>query len=183
MPSHHLVSLAICSCGHHTKVSTAYWRPGTKPAMNAAANLISITGAHTGHGLAPAPELQSGRRRRSSISHAPPPLLGSSQRKHYSDLGAGPRTPATPRAGILRMPSQQAEKDAVDTLLFMSSPNNSQRHPHASQPAPSALRAEAPQRRVMFEAYTPQDRHAMYQPQIPAPPQHQYGPYAANPAR
>ncbi|KAI4610271.1 uncharacterized protein J4E87_010823 [Alternaria ethzedia] len=162
----------------------SYWRPGTRPAMNAAANLISITGAQHGYGLAPAPTFQSGRRRRSSVSHVPPPLLGASQRKHYSDVGAGPRSPATPRAGILRMPSQQAEKDAVDTLLFMSSPNNSQRFPAGGQPAPSPLRAEAPQRRVMFEAYPPQDKRAMYQPSMPAPPHHhQHGPYPAYPAR
>lgn len=151
--------------------------------MHAAANLISVTGSQHGLGLAPAPELQSGRRRRSSVSHAPPPLLGTGQRKHFSDLSAGPRTPATPRAGILRMPSQQAEKDAVDTLLFMSSPNNSQRFPHNGQPAPSPLRADAPQRRVMFEAYPPQDSRIIYQHQMPPPPQHQYGPYAAHPAR
>ncbi|KAJ4364672.1 hypothetical protein N0V83_009269 [Neocucurbitaria cava] len=161
----------------------SYWRPGTKPAMNAAVNLISITGAQSESGLAPAPEFQSGRRRRSSISHAPPPPLGATQRKYYSDLGPG-HIPSTPRGGILRMPSQQAEKDAVDTLLFMSSPNNSQRFPHGAQAAPAPLRAEAPQRRVMFEAYPPQDKRVVYQPPMPAPPQqHQYGPYPAYPTR
>jgi hypothetical protein len=154
-----------------------------KPAVNAAANLISITGAHPGYGLAPAPDIQTGRRRRSSTSHAPPALLGANQRKHYSDIGAEPRTPATPRAGILRMPSQQAEKDAVDTLLFMSSPNNSQRYPPGSQPAPSPLRPEAPQRRVMFEAYPPQEKRIMYQPHLPAQAHYQPGPYTAHPAR
>ncbi|KAK7539335.1 uncharacterized protein J3D65DRAFT_276081 [Phyllosticta citribraziliensis] len=47
-------------------------------------------------------------------------------------------------AGILRMPSQQAEMDAVDSLLFMSSPNNSA---HFAQQqnlgGMSALRPEA----------------------------------------
>jgi hypothetical protein len=151
--------------------------------MNAAANLISITGAHPGYGLAPAPDFQTGRRRRSSVSHVPPPLLGLSQRKHFSDVGAAPRTP---RQGILRMPSQQAEKDAVDTLLFMSSPNNSQRFPlpASSQPVPSPLRADAPQRRVMFEAYPPQERRLVYQPAMQAPPHHhQHAPYPAYPAR
>lgn len=152
--------------------------------MHAAANLISITGSQHGHGLAPAPTFQTGRRRRSTVSHAPPPLLGAGQRKHYSDLSGDMRSPATPRAGILRMPSQQAEKDAVDTLLFMSSPNNSQRFPAGGPPEPSPLRAEAPQRRVMFEAYPPQDKHVMYPPSMPAPPHHhQHGPYPAYPAR
>lgn len=151
--------------------------------MNAAVTLISVTGSQHGLGLAPAPEIQAGRRRRSSVSHPPPSLPGAGQKKHVSDLGVGSRTPVTPRAGILRMPSQQAEKDAVDTLLFMSSPKNSGHFPHTSQTAPSPLRAEAPQRRVMFEACPPQERHNMYQHQMPPPPQHQYGPYAAHPAR
>jgi hypothetical protein len=86
--------------------------------------------------------------------------------------------PATPRAGILRMPSQQAEKDAVDTLLFMSSPSNSQRLAH-TQAAPTPLRTDGGQRRVMFDTYPPQERHAP----MPAPSHYQYGPYAAHPAR
>jgi hypothetical protein len=180
----HSVSLFNRGICHNTAdLHAAYWRPTTKPAMNAAANLISVTGSQQGLGLAPAPELQSGRRRRSSTSHAPPSLIGAGQRKHYSDLGGGQRTPVTPRAGILRMPSQQAEKDAVDTLLFMSSPKNSGHFPPNSQVAPSPLRADAPQRRVMFEAYPPQERHNVYQPSMPPPSQHQYGPYAAHPAR
>ncbi|KAL6160690.1 hypothetical protein ACJQWK_11898 [Exserohilum turcicum] len=161
-----------------------YWRPATRPTMHAAANLISITGAQHGPGLAPAPTFQTGRRRRSSVSHVPPPLLGAHQRKYNSDLSADMRSPATPRAGILRMPSQQAEKDAVDTLLFMSSPNNSQRFPTGAPPEPSPLRPEAPQRRVMFEAYPPQDKHVVYHSSMPAPPHHhQHGPYPAYPAR
>lgn len=148
--------------------------------MNAAANLISITG---GNALAPAPEFGSARRRRSSTTYPPPSLLGSAQRKHHSDVGAGQRAPTTPRAGILRMPSQQAEKDAVDTLLFMSSPKNSQHFPHASQAGHSSLREGAPQRRVMFEAYPPQDRRMVYQPPMPTPSHYTAGPYAPQPAR
>jgi hypothetical protein len=116
--------------------------------------------------LAPAAEIGPRRKRRSSASHAPPPLLGSSQRNYHSDLGSmsAPRTPTTavtPRAGILRMPSQQAEKDAVDTLLFMSSPNNSGRVPHPgidAQAQPSPLRTEVPARRVMFD-HTAQEKY------------------------
>lgn len=177
-----LMSPASDPLRSHAITPPTYWRPGTKPAMNAAASLISITGANAGHGLAPAPDIQAGHRRRSN-SHAPPSLIGSSQKKYFSDLGAGPRTPATPRAGILRMPSQQAEKDAVDTLLFMSSPNNSQRFPPGSQAVPSPLRAEAPQRRVMFEAYPPQEKRIVYQPPMTPTAHYQPGPYAAHPAR
>jgi hypothetical protein len=124
---------------------------------------IPTTSNANGPMLAPAAEIGSRRKRRSSASYAPPPLLGSAQRKYYSDLGAdaAPRTPtAAPRAGILRMPSQQAEKDAVDTLLFMSSPNNSGRVPHGnidSHAQPSPLRSEMPARRVMFESNPPKN--------------------------
>lgn len=150
--------------------------------MNAAANLISITGGSVGTGFDPTPEIESARRRRSSATH-PPPFLGSAQRKYHSDIGANQRTPITPRAGILRMPSQQAEKDAVDTLLFMSSPKNSQHYPHTTPVGPSSLREGAPQRRVMFEAYPPQDRRMIYQPPVPAQSHYTAGPYAPQPAR
>jgi hypothetical protein len=140
-------------------INVALWRPGTKPTLNAAVNLISVTGSHHGPMLGPAPNFESRRKRRSSASFHPPPLLGSTPRKHFSDIGAGPRTPATPRPGILRMPSQQAEKDAVDTLLFMSSPNNSGRLPHTSADARAQRHDFAPpQRRVMFENFPPAER-------------------------
>ena len=150
--------------------------------MNAAANLISITGGSVGTALDSTPEFESARRRRSSATH-PPPYLGSVQRKYHSDIGANQRAPTTPRAGILRMPSQQAEKDAVDTLLFMSSPKNSQHYPHSTPVGPSSLREGAPQRRVMFEAYPPQDRRMIYQPPVPAQSHYTAGPYAPQPAR
>jgi hypothetical protein len=52
------------------------------------------------------------------------------------------------------MPSQQAEKDAVDTLLFMSSPKNSNRIAYTSVEVQSSpLRTEMmPARRVAFES-------------------------------
>ncbi|KAL5117811.1 hypothetical protein ACEQ8H_004285 [Pleosporales sp. CAS-2024a] len=178
-----LMSPASDRSGAHAPSASLYWRPTNKHTLDAAASLMSVTGAPQGLGLAPALEIQAGRRRRSSASHLPPPLLGASQKKHSSDLGSGQRTPATPRAGILRMPSQQAERDAVDTLLFMGSPNASQRFPHSSQTAPSPLTSQAAQRRVMFDAYPPQESRIVYQPQKPPPPQHQFGPYTAHPAR
>ncbi|KAF1976592.1 hypothetical protein BU23DRAFT_578498 [Bimuria novae-zelandiae CBS 107.79] len=141
--------------------SSSTWHPVTNPTLNAAKNLISVTGSNSGPMLGPAPEFGSRRKRRSSGSRHPPPLLSSNQRKHYSDLGAGPQTPATPRAGILRMPSQQAEKDAVDTLLFMSSPSNSSRLAHTSADARAQRQDFAlPQRRVMFESHPPGERVA-----------------------
>lgn len=160
-----------------------YWRSTNKPAMDAAANLISITGGNADLGLAPAPDFETGRRRRTSATHPPPPLLGLAQKKHNSDPGAVSRAPTPPRAGILRMPSQQAEKDAVDTLLFMSSPKNSQYFPHATQVGPNSLREGAPQRRVVFEAYPPQDRRMVYQPPLSASRHYSAGPYAPQSAR
>ncbi|KAF1924896.1 uncharacterized protein M421DRAFT_103457 [Didymella exigua CBS 183.55] len=174
-----MISPASESAQSHA-VNSAYWRLTNKPAINAAANLISITG---GNALAPASEFEFVRRRRSSTTHPPPSLLGSAQRKHHSDVGASQRAPTTPRAGILRMPSQQAEKDAVDTLLFMSSPKNSQHFPHTSQAGHSTLREGAPQRRVMFEAYPPQDRRMAYQSPMPTSSHYTTGPYAPQPAR
>ncbi|KAF2127596.1 hypothetical protein P153DRAFT_387338 [Dothidotthia symphoricarpi CBS 119687] len=167
----------------HATTPFSYWHPGTKPAMNAAVNLINVTSTYPGRGLAPAPDFDTGRRRRANTTNTMPSLPGTGHRKYFSDLGAVSRAPVTPRAGILRMPSQQAEKDAVDTLLFMSSPNNSQRFPNTSSAAPSPLRAEAPQRRVMFEAYPSQEKRIVYQSSMPAPSQYQHQPYAANPAR
>ena len=151
--------------------------------MNAAANLISITGGNVGFELPPTPQFDSARRRRSSTTHLPPSLSGSAQRKYHSYVDAGQRAPITPRAGILRMPSQQAEKDAVDTLLFMSSPKNSQHFPHISQAGHSSLREGAPPRRVMFEAYPPQDRRMVYQPPMSTSSRYSPGPYAPQPAR
>jgi hypothetical protein len=145
--------------------------------MSAAVNLISVTGSDTGAMLGPAAEFSSRRKRRSSASHHPPPLLGSSERKHYSDVGANPKSPATPRPGILRMPSQQAEKDAVDTLLFMSSPNNSNRLPHNGMSAQSQRPQIAPpQRRVMFEAHPVGDKGFKH-PQHPQTPSSQTAAY------
>ncbi|KAH7128691.1 hypothetical protein B0J11DRAFT_276615 [Dendryphion nanum] len=147
-------------------------RPRISPPLSLwpTASPLTYHNQDNGPVLAPPAEIGPRRKRRSSASHAPPPLLGSTQRKHYSDLGSmsTPRTPnssATPRAGILRMPSQQAEKDAVDTLLFMSSPKNSGRVPHAAvdgQPQPSPLRSEFPARRVMFD-HTAEDK-VVHQP-------------------
>jgi hypothetical protein len=159
---------------------TAFWRFIPKANMNASINLMTVTGTSPGM-LAPAADIASRRKRRSSASHHPPPLLSSTPRKHYSDLGAhagGPRTPnAVPRAGILRMPSQQAEKDAVDTLLFMSSPNNSGRHPHTNMeaPHPSPLRSEMP-RRVMFDEH-PTKSKMMPSPQQRSVPNGQHAAY------
>ncbi|KAF4538006.1 Ribosome biogenesis protein bms1 [Lasiodiplodia theobromae] len=113
--------------------------------------------------LAPALDISPKRHRRSTSTRAPP-MLGSQPKvqitKPFTDVGA----PATPMpgkpqrpVGILRMPSQQAEMDAVDSLLFMSSPNNSAHLAHTSASAtstahPSPLKTEFPAaKRVAFD--------------------------------
>lgn len=119
-------------------------------------------------GLAPAPDILSPprQRRRSSFTNRAPPPLQPTRKSGHASMSGARTTPSTPitassprRQGILRMPSQQAEKDAVDTLLFMSgSPNNSANMKFSGgAPQPSPLRAEFPLtssaalKRVAFE--------------------------------
>lgn len=122
--------------------------------------------------LAPAADIVPSRRPRRSISSQPPPMLTAKpqpyqhHRAHTQTSITAPTTPISapglqPRQGILRMPSHQAEKDAVDTLLFMSSPNNSAHLAHTSAAAaasggsvqqPSPLhRADPAPKRVIFD--------------------------------
>ncbi|KAH7039460.1 hypothetical protein B0J12DRAFT_221502 [Macrophomina phaseolina] len=106
----------------------------------------------------------SPKRHRRSISSRPPPMLGSQANVNMSKPFTNVGTPSTPTpgkpqrpVGILRMPSQQAEMDAVDSLLFMSSPNNSAHLAHTGASAnstahPSPLRTEFPvAKRVAFD--------------------------------
>jgi hypothetical protein len=107
-------------------------------------------GLSNGPSLAPAAPISSGRSGRRSISSRPPSLITS--RMPHSTTPT--RTPA--RQGILRMPSGQAEKDALETLLFMSSPNNSSNAKFGIGTAePSPLRSEFPPaaKRVIFEGH------------------------------
>ena len=150
------LSLGMFSISNSLFLTTAFWRPGSnsQPAAHTHFAFTASSAALSAPALAPAADIVSRRNRRSNSTHAPP-MLSKTHRKHYSDLGGMPTTPTTcPRAGILRMPSQQAEKDAVDTLLFMSSPNNSSRLAHTSADAqPSPLRSEFPvTKRVVFES-------------------------------
>lgn len=70
----------------------------------------------------------------------PPPLntnnLHNAQGWLHSGSSDLPATPPPKRTTKIRTPSQQAavEKDAVETLLFMSSPGNSGYHPPAALP-------------------------------------------------
>lgn len=139
----------------------------TSSAMRTHAHTSSTsTVASTAPSLAPAADLvpsstRNGRSgstshsRRTNGNRAPPALMTANRKvpggsPSGSQMITSPTTPTsgpgglgvTPRRGPLRMPSQQAEKDAVDTLLFMSSPNNSSNMKNG--PGGSPLRSEFP---------------------------------------
>ena len=80
-----------------------------------------------GPSLAPPADIVPRAPRRSDAKKKQPPPLRT------NDLGTtlAPVTPPPKRHSKIRTPSQQAEveKDAVETLLFMSSPGNSGHHP------------------------------------------------------
>ncbi|KAI9693147.1 MAG: hypothetical protein M1822_005143 [Bathelium mastoideum] len=86
--------------------------------------------------LAPAADISSpSRSRRAEMPSYKPPNLPGSHRKQPSTSGA-PRTPnQNPRTTLIRTPTEQAraEKDALDTLMFMSSPGNSVYYGHTGQ--------------------------------------------------
>lgn len=94
-----------------------------------------------GPSLAPPVDILPRSRRRSNSLRAQPPSIDTRNHSHYNSLGSraaasdlviGLTTPPK-RSSTLRTPSQKAamEQDAVETLLFMSSPGNSGRQ---SQP-------------------------------------------------
>ena len=83
-----------------------------------------------GPSLAPSADIVSREPRRSNATKKLPPPLQT------NNLGTelAPRTPPSQRRSKIRTPSQQAEveKDAVETLLFMSSPGVPGYHPRGS---------------------------------------------------
>lgn len=110
-----------------------------------------------GPSLAPAAPIAPARPGRRSMSSRVPPNLITNRIPHTTLGQPQPTTPTSNpvRQGILRMPSQQAEKDALEAMMFMSSPNNSSNLKHAASAASSPLRSEFPPaaKRVVFEAH------------------------------
>ncbi|MCJ1403837.1 hypothetical protein MMC11_007060 [Xylographa trunciseda] len=109
------------------------------------------TSTDSGPSLAPPVDFAPRNPRRSdqSYSHASPLYLNNG--RNHSNLSASsasstrstiPATPPQKRPpSIKTTPSATArEKDAIETLLFMSSPGNSQRHPTSSQLPGTPLR-------------------------------------------
>jgi hypothetical protein len=104
--------------------------------------LMTVAGASSlQRSLAPAPPIISPRRaNRRSVNGGAPPLFTKPSLKKQS---SGSHVPLTPTRSITggsqNMLQNQAEKDAVDSLLFMSSPNNSKNAKY-SQEARTASR-------------------------------------------
>jgi hypothetical protein len=105
----------------------------------------SVTPIANGRLLAPAAPISSRSNRRPLWTKSPPMLSAANIPRSTAEQ---PTTPQ--RHGILRIPSGQAERDAVDTLIFMSSPNNSG---NIGSAAGSPMKSEfSGIKKVMFES-------------------------------
>lgn len=127
--------------GNSPRTYASFWAnhtsstvPATGPVGRHAHKTSTSTVGSTAPSLAPAADLTSPTSKRRSYHGRAPPTLGNA---NYGNTTNGQlMSPQTPRRNLLRMPSQQAEKDAVDTLLFMSSPNNSSTTKYAAHASP-----------------------------------------------
>ena len=105
----------------------------------------TVTPIANGRSLAPAAPISSRSNRRPVWTKSPPMLSAANIPRSNAEQ---PTTPQ--RHGILRIPSGQAERDAVDTLIFMSSPNNSA---NIGSAGGSPLKSEfSGVKKVMFES-------------------------------
>lgn len=86
-----------------------------------------------GPSLAPPVDIVPRNPRRLDTSMRQPPSLFTTN-LHSPNRHMGPKTPSPKKPSKLRTPSQQAavEKDVVESLLFMSSPGNSDYRPHTA---------------------------------------------------
>jgi hypothetical protein len=129
----------------------------TSPWQQSPVYHTTSNGPSNGPTLAPAAPISSGRyNRRSLSSRAPPNLIMSrTPQGAYHGQSTTPTSTTPVRQGILRMPSGQAEKDALETLLFMSSPNNSSNAkfsaPGTADPSPLRSEFSPAAKRVIFE--------------------------------
>lgn len=105
----------------------------------------TVTPIPNGRSLAPAAPISSRSNRRPLWTKSPPMLSTTNIPRSSAEQPTTPR-----RHGILRIPSGQAERDAVDTLIFMSSPNNSA---NVGSATASPLKSEfSGIKKVMFES-------------------------------
>lgn len=91
---------------------------------------------HRGPSLAPPVDILSRNSRQSYATNIQPPHLDTTNlhqdvTRNLLSPSTSPSTPSRRPAPAIRTPSQKAdaEKDAVETLMFMSSPGNSGYHP------------------------------------------------------
>ena len=128
--------------GQSSRTYESFWR---EHSASNASRLSQHQSSTEGPSLAPPADIQPRGIRRSNMSQAQPPALQTCDQNGFSSSGSAPSAmPATPSQRYAmkpRTPSQNAamEQDAVETLLFMSSPGNSGYHPPA-QPAVTTLR-------------------------------------------
>ncbi|KAI9798477.1 MAG: hypothetical protein M1833_004743 [Piccolia ochrophora] len=152
--SNHVNTDATGETNHYSPMARAprtyesFWRDhGTSTTRLRHVQRTTSSTAPSNGGLAPpadiVPSATYSRRSRTADDFEPPRLSGPAAVKNVSNLSNSPvpsTCPATPppipssdeaRAPLLRTPSQKAamEQDAVETLIFMSSPGNSQRPP------------------------------------------------------
>ena len=124
-----------------TPTYESFWRQhSARPTNNTTAQVQSTK--QTGPSLEPPANIFSRNSRRSNAHQVQPPTLYTQSLSNLStssETSARSLVPATPppgsqrRATTTRTPSQNAamEKDAVETLLFMSSPINQGYLPHS----------------------------------------------------
>lgn len=124
--------------GQSSRTYESFWREHS--ASNASRYLHTQNSAEA-PSLAPPADILPRNVRRSNGLQAQPPALQTSNQHSFSSSGSAPSAmPATPPQRHVvkpRTPSQNAamEQDAVETLLFMSSPGNSGYHPPNQLPA------------------------------------------------
>ncbi len=117
----------------------SFWREHEGGSGQIATNARNIL--VEGPSLAPAVDIIPRNSRRLDPLVTQPPTLRTSNLRN-SKGPINPRTPSPKKSATMRTPSQQAavEKDAVETLLFMSSPGNSDYRPHTA-PSGTPLRS------------------------------------------
>ena len=123
---------------HSDRTYESFWR---EHSASNTSKFLHTENSTEGPSLAPPADIQPRNARRSEASVTLPLGLQMTPAQSFSSSGSAPLAmPATPpqrRAAKPRTPSQNAamEQDAVETLLFMSSPGNPGYHPPAQVPA------------------------------------------------
>jgi hypothetical protein len=144
----------------------SFWREQNQRQSGLLSSMASP--APTNPSLAPSADITSAARQavnsRRSYGHPKPPRLevrstsDLSQSTHFSAGTGSPTTPGRPGGmdSILQTPTQKSiqERDAIETLLFMSSPGNSSNLKHTFPPPLSQAPVQSPLR---AEFSTPND--------------------------